>query len=1009
MTRGFLFLLAVSLYGQTTFSDFAVDIKSHSTARIGWTTDGVISDWNLEWDTQATPLFANVTSYRNESSGPTWYYGYFTAGNPTSIYVPYGHGCKAGYKLLVSGATGGWARLNGVRTCTYTGANHFTLDADTTGASGNTIGAARYLRWEQALAGLPANTTIYYRVCQNKGSSCSAVQSFRTNSEPSEKYPDPTLPAASGALTSPPASFARTEVTVSSCDGLQSAIDAALSRGETGDVLLPIHKGLHCSFSGNPGLNIGKNTNTGYLVIRPDSADSELPPDGVRISTDWEASMVTLSAGSFGAGRNLVQLTSTNRIYLMGIIFENDFPTSETKAITSVKATSPLVYTATGHGFIDNEIVQIREVRGVSGANVTNCKVQNATTRTFECKGSSGTGVYTSGGYAVKTPPIAPSALYGHALANIVIDRCIIRHVWPAMGQAGAIWFSGTEGSSGTRNADINLINSYVYNVNDWVPVDPDTGERATCCSNPPYEGMLIIAADRVLMQNNKLDIPGISVFDDGGRITDLTFRRNLNDWNTAWKYSGAGTNWPVTVRQQFEMKSCFRCLLDGNQWLNQWRGGFGQGTGGYNVSILFSGRSGYDGFTGEYGFGDLTITNNLIANAPGGISIGNAGGYQYDQKPIRNVLIRNNLMYGISWGQVDATSNGTTQYGAPAFLVLGGPFENLRIENNTLWDNRRWNSPYSPWNAGLSFLGGPRGAYLRFHNNFLAHNPDGAYDVLVWPSAGAEILPAPVASGTGILTSKFLHDVDFNGNIAVPGVTNSRLEANYTDPSKNYPQAACASYWAGRSGVTCHAGNVPTAYGNFATIGFVDYANHDFRLKASSRYASGGAGRGSDDTNVGADADALDRAVGKVKNVHVREISSSGAALSYTAPDTDACTVEYGPSAAWGTGSRFSDWGGDRARNVTLGGLSGARTYYYRVLCAAEQPSGNIQTPAVAKQPSGNIQTPGAAEQPSGNIQAPGVAEQPSGNIQTPGAGGPRKTLPGKQRGLSVKEPHFR
>ena len=448
-------------------------------------------------------------------------------------------------------------------------------------------------------------------------------------------------------------------------------------------------------------------------------------------------------------------------------------------------------------------------------------------------------------------------------------------------------------------------------------------------------------------MQNNKLDIPGISVFDDGGRITDLTFRRNLNDWNTTWKYASASTGWPVTVRQQFEMKSCFRCLLDGNQWLNQWRGGLGQGTGGYNVPILFSGRSHNDGFTGEYGFSDIIITNNLIANAPGGISIGNAGGYQYDQKPIRNVLISNNLMYGINWGQMDATTaNGTQQYGAPAFLVLGGPFENLRVENNTLWDNRRWNSPYSPWNAGLSFLGGSARSLLPLPQQLSGAQPGRSLrrSGVARHCVGNEA--NPVTSGVGIFASKFLHDVDFGGNVVVPGVTDSRLEANYTDPSKKYAQGACDTYWAGRSGVSCHGGGAATAYAGFAAIGFVDYANHDFRLKSSSLYASGGAGRGSDDKNLGADADAIDEAVGKVKNVRVREILSSGATLSYTAPDTDACSVEYGPSAAWGTGSRSSDGGGYKGRNVTLGGLSGGTTYYYRVLCAAEQPSGSFRTP---------------------------------------------------------------
>ena len=244
MMRSLLFLLAVSLSGQTTFSDFAQDVKSHSTARIGFTTSAAITNWNLEWDTRATPPFANATSYHNDSSGPTWYYGYFTAGNPTSIYVPYGHACRTGYKLLVSGATGGWAPLSGVRTCTYTDANHFTLDADTTGASGNTIGTARYLRWEQALAGLPANATVYYRVCVNSGAACSAVQNFTTDAAPANVYANPTPPTASGALTAPPTSFARTEATVTNCANLQTAINTALGRGEAGNVLLPIQKGL---------------------------------------------------------------------------------------------------------------------------------------------------------------------------------------------------------------------------------------------------------------------------------------------------------------------------------------------------------------------------------------------------------------------------------------------------------------------------------------------------------------------------------------------------------------------------------------------------------------------------------------------------------------------------------------------------------------------------------------------------------------------------------------------
>jgi hypothetical protein len=931
------FFLAVSLSAQTTFSEFAVDVKSHSTARIGWTMSApMTTDFNLEWDTQATPPFANATSFRTDRNGPIWNAAYITAGKPT--YAPYGHSCLSGYKLLVAGATDGWASLNGTRTCTYLDANHFSVDADTKGASSGSIGTAQFLRYEVSVAGFPADTTIYYRACENGGWNCSAVQTFVTDAAPADPYPSPTAPTASGALTSVPTSFARTEATVTNCSNLQAAINAALGCNEAGNVLLPIQKGLRCILTSMP-LTIGKNTNTGYLVIRPDSADSELPPNGVRISTNWEASMVTISGDYWGDLYYLanLQLSYSKRIYLMGIIFENEFPTAAIKAITGATAATPIVYTAANHGYSNDDIVQIRDVRGVAGANVTNCKVQNKTDNTFECKGLSGTGSYTSGGYAVKTPPIARQHLSGSSVANVVVDRCIFRYVWPASGNGGAIiQFASTEGHTSDRSTDINFINNLVYNINDWVPVDPDTGARAMCCSNTPYESMVIITGDRILVPNNKIDVPGISFFDNGNRDTDLTFRRNLNTWDTAWRFSDATTNWVTTVRQQFEMKSCFRCLLDGNQWQNQWRGGFGQGTGGYNTPILFSGRSGNDCFTGEYGFSDITITNNLIANAAGGINIGNAGGAQCDQKPIRNVLISNNLMYGINWGQMDAGVYGTTQFGAPVFLVLGGPFENLRIENNTLWDNRRWNSHYSPWNAALSFLGTARGAYFRFHNNFLADNQDGVYNALVWPGVGAEMKPTPVTSGIGIIGSKFLHDIDVHGNIIVPGVTDSSLDANYTDQTKNYSQASCAAYWDALSGVTCHGAGEPNAYTRFATVGFADYANHDFSLVRSSPYRSAG---------VGVNQDALDAALGKVKSVSVSGISSSGATINYTAPDTDGCTVEAGTSSTWGTGTRLCDEGGDRARRVILGSLSSGTVYNYRILCAAEQPSGSFRT----------------------------------------------------------------
>jgi hypothetical protein len=102
---------------------------------------------------------------------------------------------------------------------------------------------------------------------------------------------------------------------------------------------------------------------------------------------------------------------------------------------------------------------------------------------------------------------------------------------------------------------------------------------------------------------------------------------------------------------------------------------------------------------------------------------------------------------------------------------------------------------------------------------------------------------------------------------------------------------------------------------------------------------------RATGDIDIGPDIDTLEIKLGKVRNARARSVTSSEATISYLAPDSDACTVEYSTSAAWGTGIQVSDGGGDRVRNVNLTGLTSGQDYYYRVLCAVEQPRGTFRT----------------------------------------------------------------
>jgi hypothetical protein len=133
-----------------------------------------------------------------------------------------------------------------------------------------------------------------------------------------------------------------------------------------------------------------------------------------------------------------------------------------------------------------------------------------------------------------------------------------------------------------------------------------------------------------------------------------------------------------------------------------------------------------------------------------------------------------------------------------------------------------------------------------------------------------------------------------------------------------------------------------------------------DLRLRYDSRFCSGcikstyctanpsECSAASNRGDMGVDVDVLDSKIGTVSNVRVRSVTSTSAIVSYLAPDSFACTVEYSTSPTWGTGTRALDDGSvDRVRNVSLSGLTPGTDYKYRVLCAVEQPSGTFRTPS--------------------------------------------------------------
>jgi hypothetical protein len=89
------------------------------------------------------------------------------------------------------------------------------------------------------------------------------------------------------------------------------------------------------------------------------------------------------------------------------------------------------------------------------------------------------------------------------------------------------------------------------------------------------------------------------------------------------------------------------------------------------------------------------------------------------------------------------------------------------------------------------------------------------------------------------------------------------------------------------------------------------------------------------------------------VSNVHVSALSATTANVTWLAPDSFACSLDYGTnnftggSGSWTrAGSTATGPGGVRVQTASLTGLTAGTSYNFRVNCAVMQPTGAFQTP---------------------------------------------------------------
>jgi hypothetical protein len=580
------------------------------------------------------------------------------------------------------------------------------------------------------------------------------------------------------------------------------------------------------------------------------------------------------------------------------------------------------------------------------------------------------------------------------AAEDIVIDRCIV----DGKGYPNRMSGVGSGGigiqASGIR---IGVINSVIRNINAWLN-QPTSGNWESYAINNTGPGPGYIV-------NNFLDSTGIDVFwpDIGSNRSFPTphdyvvarnhFRGNLSTLrgrpeNPLNKY--------YANRHHLETKNIERLLVEGNLFEYNWIGTNQGAVMGFipttpvtpnntvwnitscnagvvtlnpdpvspasaiiglefpssyeDVTVYISGTSsGHDGLwklsgasgntvtlasppgdtcssgtltTAGYPIKnqDITIQYNTIRHAPVGFVI------SYNQQigpstgAPNNILVSNNLIYdldgsSVAGGLIPGVTGGWTS-------DLGGPQANVGISNYVFSASRpgtgcvqiRNNTIHDVVSDGLKtssvfqFEASQNGLSERLEvaDNLILADSD--LQTFFW-AGGTQY-------GTTGLDSMFGSWL-FDGNV-IAGNSGGNTSTNKPNGTNVYPSGGAADIGWWRSSESTKSDL------------------NKYRLLHDSSYLYSGKG---------ANLRELEARQGKVLNARVRRVTNDSAIVSYYAPDSAACTVEYGTSTAWGTGTRVSDGGGNRVRNVTLPGLPQATSYHARVLCAVEQYALELRT----------------------------------------------------------------
>ena len=596
-------------------------------------------------------------------------------------------------------------------------------------------------------------------------------------------------------------------------------------------------------------------------------------------------------------------------------------------------------------------MLNIGEVRGLDEASVNRTHlftVLDGTRILLELSSASGA---LTGGYVSYDPTAADPLL---ALADgrrVVFDRCVID-------LRGAPYRTTSVFGWTTQNAPFRtssaVINTWIREANTWFGSNPvtrtavDTG--LSVFSTAGFAHVIHRTRDLQLRNNMLESILGIGVFADVNIESphDISVVRNVF-WTPERFIGGreeARGRYYIS-RHHLELKAGVNVAVRGNYYRGNPANGQPSG-----VAVALALANAVSGEGNDRTLRDIAIDYNTFYKNGGFIDMVGSSEGTSDTKSAQRIRIAHNLAVevdSVRYRTFPAGQTGTQPNGWPLtispysgrFFLAYSEFEDLRLERNTILPTL--GSGPHVWLATTEGSGG-----LVVANNILPFSRSTLFQYgLRGDTSGTGYVPPP-ASSSGYA---FWKDHYRQGpGISDPLALWDNLLLPCTDASDDLSRdAALMRVNSMASLATAHlacAGGCPSNFTN--QIPFSDgqhckdreqqlfAAETGYRLPAGSPYSA-----------YGADIDAIRAVQGRVYDVQVAATPIS-ATITYQAPDSAACFVDYGPDKMFSTPAhtRVSDGGGSTQRSVVLPGLESLTTYHYRVLCQSDQPRGVFLTP---------------------------------------------------------------